>query len=215
MSKILVVGGSGFIGSYLMKEIDADNIDLKEGKDVRDGIDKKYDVIIFLACNQEGSVPAYEDNREMYEVLNNYRKQYDTYLIYISSAAVYNLNSRYALSKQLGETYAQRFDKWAILRLSNVYGHGDGHGAPDRFMRGENTIHGDGKQIRDLIPVETVVTNILACINNEITGIFNISSGRGTTVNQMFNMFGHGRPKYKDSHPMGVRESILKPGKVE
>ena len=33
-NKILVVGGSGFIGSYLMKEIDADNLDLKEGKDV-------------------------------------------------------------------------------------------------------------------------------------------------------------------------------------
>ena len=83
-------------------------------------------------------------------------------IIYISSAAVYNLNSWYAISKQVGESYAERLNA-VILRLSNVYGHGDGHGAPDRFMRGEKTIIGDGQQIRDLIPVELVVTNILYC----------------------------------------------------
>jgi len=30
--KTLVVGGSGFIGSYLLDEIEADNLDLKPGR---------------------------------------------------------------------------------------------------------------------------------------------------------------------------------------
>ena len=213
MSKILCVGGSGFIGSYLMKEIDADNLDLKEGQDVRDGIKKQYDTIIMLACNQENTREAYEYNREMYEALNDYRKNYDPYLIYISSAAVYTPNTWYSLSKFLGEAYAVRFDGFSILRLSNVYGHGDGHGAPDKFMRGGKVIHGDGFQIRDLIPVEMVVTVILRCLGKPLMKVVNISSGRGTDVNDMFKMFGTGEPVY-DNEPIGVSESILTPGET-
>jgi nucleoside-diphosphate-sugar epimerase len=215
MSKTLVVGGSGFIGSYLMKEIEADNIDLRQHQDVCDGIDKKYETIIFLACNQANTLEAYEYNKQMYEVLNDYNKRNSqTYLIYISSAAIYNPNSLYSMSKFLGETYAKRFNNNVILRLSNVYGHGDGHGAPDRFMRGEKIIHGGGNQIRDLIPVERVVSIIIEFMHTRYNGIFNVSSGRGTTVNEMFKMFGSGTPKYVGDD-YGVKVSILQPEEVE
>lgn len=214
--KTLVVGGSGFIGSYLMREIEADNLDLVEGRDAREKLPSGYEVIIFLACNQENTKEAYQDNWEMYEVLNNYRKRFseEPYLIYISSAAIYNLNSWYALSKKLGEAYAKRFEKYSILRLSNVYGHGEGHGAPDRFMRGEKTIHGDGFQIRDLIPVEDVVSAILNMLKHPKYGVFNISSGKGIDVNDMFKLFGSGQPEY-DDEPTGVKESVLRPGAIE
>lgn len=214
MSNILVVGGSGFIGSYLLREVEADNIDLKEGTDIRSGIGKSYDTIIFLACNQENTREAYEYNRQMYEVLSQYYKDNSIapYLIYISSAAVYTPNNWYSLSKFLGESYAQRFNG-VILRLSNVFGHGDGHGVPDRFMRGENRIHGDGFQIRDLIPVELVVTAILNCLETKFRGTFNVSSGRGTDVNDMFKVFGKGEPTYDDKS-VGVKKSILTPGEV-
>lgn len=210
----LVVGGSGFIGSYLMKEIQADNLDLKEGHDVRDGITKEYDVIVFLACNQANTAEAYRENWEMFKALDDYRKRVDPYLIYISSATVYTLDSWYALSKRLGEAYAHRFTDHAILRPSNVYGHGDGHGAPDRFMRGEKTIHGDGTQIRDLVPVEEVVSQILICLTVRMGGTFNVSSGVGTSVNDMYKLFGSGEPTYDTAAAIGVKRSVLIPGRA-
>ena len=161
MSSTLCVGGSGFVGSYLLKELDADNLDLVTGQDVRDGIKKGYETIIFLACNQLNTKEAYLENMAMYEALNEYRKSYDSYIIYFSSAAVYDLTGYYSMSKTLGEAYVKRFSNYAILRPSNIYGHGDGHGAPDRFMRGETEIFGDGEQIRDLVPVEEAVTQVL------------------------------------------------------
>lgn len=211
--KTLVVGHKGFIGSYLMDEIEADGMDLIDGDDVRYGIDGRYKTIIFLACDQANRQTSYKRNYEMYLALQDYRQRHPkTHLIYISSAAIHGA-SIYGQSKRLGEIFAKRFRKHTILRLSNVYGHGDGHGAPDRFMRGEKTIHRDGKQIRDLISVEEVVAEIIYYINNPEVGIFNVSSGRGTSVNDMFAMFGEGQPKHI-KHDIGVKESILHPGEV-
>lgn len=215
MSKILVTGSRGFIGSYLMREIEADEIDLKINSDVRHGIYDKYKTIIFLACNQENTRKAYQENIEMYETLEDYRQRHPkTHLIYISSAAIYLPTSIYAQSKRLGEVYAKRFKNHTILRLSNVYGHGDGHGAPDRFLRGEKTIHGSGEQIRDLISVEIVIDTIIKHLNSPKYGVFNVSSGKGTTVKQMFKLFGEGKPKYV-KHDIGVARSVLKPGEVD
>lgn len=217
-NKILVVGGSGFIGSYLLPELDAKNLDLKTGEDVRDGLYRKYKTIIFLACNQANTQDAYRENYEMYLALDSNRRQYPkTHLIYFSSAAVYYPGSIYSQTKRLGEVYAKRFEKHTILRPSNIYGHGDGHGAPDKFMRGEKEIYGDGSYVRDLIAVESVVDKVLEFVKSQEVGIFNVSTGKGTTVKEMFKMFGKGKPKYtkhKLGRDMETPESILEPGRV-
>lgn len=218
-SKILVVGGSGFVGRYLMQEIKADNLDLSEGQDVRKGITKKYKTIVFLACNQANTQIAYDENWAMYLALDIYRSQHPkTHLIYFSSAAVYYPGSKYSQTKRLGEVYAKRFAKHTIIRPSNIYGHGDGHGAPDKFIRGEKEIYGDGSYIRDLIAVESVVDTVVQFINKPEIGIFNVSTGIGTSVKDMFNMFGEGKPKFI-KHALGrdmeTEKSILKPGQVD
>lgn len=217
-NKILVVGGSGFVGSYLMRELEADNLDLLEGQDVSWGIDKKYKIVIFLACNQNNTQAAYRINHSMYLALDSYRREYPkTHLIYFSSAAVYYPGSIYSQTKRLGEVYAKRFKKHTILRPSNIYGHGDGHGAPDKFMRGEKEIYGDGSYVRDLIAVESVVDKVLEFIKSQEVGIFNVSTGKGTTVGEMFRMFGKGKPKYikhKLGQDMETPVSVLIPGKV-
>jgi nucleoside-diphosphate-sugar epimerase len=217
-SKTLVVGGSGFVGSYLMKELNAENMDLKEGYDVRKGIDDKYKTIVFLACNQANTQEAYKENHEMYKALDQYRRQYPkTHLIYFSSAAVYYPGSKYSQTKRLGEVFAKRFKKHTILRPSNIYGHGDGHGAPDKFMQGEKEIYGDGSYVRDLIAVESVVDQVVSFIESREVGVFNVSTGIGTSVKDMFNMFGKGKPKFikhKLGRDMETEKSILVPGRV-
>lgn len=201
-----------------MSELDVYNLDLKAGWDVRDGIYRKYKTIIFLACNQANTQDAYRENYEMYLALDNYRREYPkTHLIYFSSAAVYYPGSIYSQTKRLGEVYARRFKKHTILRPSNIYGHGDGHGAPDKFMRGEKEVYGDGSYVRDLIAVESVVDKVLEFVKSQEIGIFNVSTGKGTTVKQMFNMFGEGDPElveHKLGRDMETPESILPPGEV-
>lgn len=219
MNKILVVGGSGFVGRYLMQELEADNLDLKIGEDVRKGIHQQHKTIVFLACNQANTQEAYQENHEMYLALDQYRRQFPkTHLIYFSSAAVYYPGSKYSQTKRLGEVFAKRFKNHTILRPSNIYGHGDGHGAPDKFMRGEKEIYGDGSYVRDLIAVESVVDKVLGFISSGECGIFNVSTGVGTTVKEMFNMFGSGKPKYIKQalgRDMETVESILQPGRVK
>lgn len=217
-SKILVVGSEGFVGSYLMKEIEADRLDLKLGQDVRDGIDGKYKTIVFLACNQGETIADYNYNYEMYQALDDYRRRYpNTYLIYFSSAAIYYPISTYSQTKRLGEIYATRFKRHAIIRPSNIYGHGDGHGAPDRFMRGENVIFGDGEQVRDLIAIEQIVDGVVELMGHKLTGVFNYSTGKGVSINEAFKMFGEGKPIHKkvDVGVMGTQYSVLKPGRVD
>lgn len=216
--KTLVVGGGGFVGAHLMKELllTADSMDIKDDRDVRKGIKQVYETIVFLACDQKDTRAAFDYNIQMYDSLRNYHNRNWTKLIYISSAAVEYGGSWYSESKRIGERYAKLFKDWVILRPSNIYGHGDGHGAPDRFMSGKRTIYGDGEQIRDLIPVESVIMEILDCISNpdRSNKTYNISSGVGTTVNEMFKMFGKGKPSYKRTVDTGVSFSVLPPGEV-
>lgn len=217
MPKILVVGGSGFVGSYLMREIKGDNLDLKEGSDVRNGIHEKYKTIIFLACNQGETIADYHYNYQMYQALEDYRKRYpSTHLIYFSSAVVYHPESTYSQTKRLGEVFARRFDKHTILRPSNIYGHGDGHGAPDKFMCGETIIYGDGEQLRDWLAVEDVVATVKKHLADKVYGVFNVSTGKAVTMNQTFKMFGEGKPIHKkvDVGVMGTEYIYMSPGVV-
>lgn len=82
------------------------------------------------------------------------------------------------------------------LRYANVYGprqnpHGEAGVVAiffSRMLTGEQPIvNGDGKQTRDYIYVEDVVTaNLLALKNFKKIGIYNVGTARETSVNQLF-----------------------------
>ena len=227
--KTLVVGGKGFIGSHLMSMIEADVIDLKDGNDVIDGISERYDVIVFLAVDMGRTAEAYYYNSMLYDVLDDYMQEYpSTHVIYTSSAAVYpdellvqtekslvapvNL---YGKAKLLGECYVQQYKRHTILRLANVYGDG-GSGAYNLFVSGHKTIYGDGKDVRDYIPVDLVCRVIKYAISHPklFQGITNVSSGQGTTTNSLFAQFGHGRPKHIKARRGDVHYSVLDNSKL-
>lgn len=134
--------------------------------------------------------------------------------IFASSCAVYgekipplkesdeiNPINLYGLSKLLIENsiiyYSKRYGfKYTILRYSNVYGsrqRGDlESGVISIFInqilnKKPLTIFGDGETTRDFIFISDVVRVNILSIDKE--GIFNIGTGKETTINELVNIF--------------------------
>lgn len=135
-------------------------------------------------------------------------------IIYASSMAVYGPNNKlpisedgeldpispYGISKLAAEKYClgmaefYKFDALS-LRYFNTYGMGQTF-TPyvgvitifiQRLLEGKPpVIFGDGKQVRDFISVEDVAqANILAMERGETGEVFNIGTGKGTSVNEI------------------------------
>jgi dTDP-glucose 4,6-dehydratase len=132
-----------------------------------------------------------------------------------SSAAVYgesqtipvredftlNPLSPYAVSKLTDENYARVFNQiygleTVCLRLFNVYGPRQANNpysgaitifANELCANQPPTIFGDGKQTRDFVFVEDVVSAIMLALTEEnaVGEIFNIASGNATTINKI------------------------------
>jgi len=104
--------------------------------------------------------------------------------------------SPYAIHKYAAERYLEYYRdlldiNYVVLRLSNVYG-------PRQHKGGEcgvignytyNFVHeagsilrGDGSKTRDFIYVDDVVRAIISAMGHKGCGIFNISSGRETSI---------------------------------
>lgn len=136
--------------------------------------------------------------------------------------------SPYGIAKYSTEMYLEFFAreyglKYTVLRYSNVYGpRQDPYGEAgvvaiftERMLRGEEVhIFGDGEYVRDYVYVEDVVRANLLAMEKGDNEVFNIGTGRGTTVNQLFKLLkeitGYDKePVYKPPRKGDVRKSIL------
>lgn len=134
-------------------------------------------------------------------------------IIFSSTAALYSPNgdlpydekseaapiSPYGLTKMTVEKYLHIMKdyhglNYAILRYANVYGpRQDPSGEAgvvcvfmDKISKKENIcIFGDGEQTRDFIYVEDVAEANIKAIAPEISGVFNVSSGKEFSVNKL------------------------------
>lgn len=110
--------------------------------------------------------------------------------------------SPYGIAKLATEKYLhfyqQQYDiKSVSLRYANVYGprqnpHGEA-GVVAIFSRQmltgeEPVIYGNGKQTRDYVYVDDVVRANLAALKYEGSGVFNVGTGRETSVNDLFRI---------------------------
>lgn len=108
----------------------------------------------------------------------------------------------YGVSKHTIEHYLHLYRlhyglAYTVLRYSNVYGprqNPTGEAGVNAIfigsmLRGRTpTIFGDGEQVRDYVYIEDIVeANVLALEEGD-GGIFNIGSGVGTTVNQVYSL---------------------------
>jgi UDP-glucose 4-epimerase len=113
--------------------------------------------------------------------------------------------SPYAISKFSVENYLTFYKKTyglntIILRYSNVYGpRQDPHGeagvvaifCQKLLKKSLPTIFGDGEQTRDFVSVLDVAQANVVALNSPLTGTFNISTGKETTVNELLKNIAH------------------------
>ncbi|KJS14531.1 MAG: UDP-glucose 4-epimerase [Peptococcaceae bacterium BRH_c4b] len=163
-------------------------------------------------------------------------------VVYASSAAVYgiphylpvdeshpvSLLSGYGISKYTVEHYLTIYKTmygldFTVLRYANVYGPRQDAGGEggvvaiflDRVLRDESpVIYGDGEQTRDFVFVRDVVAANLAAAGKAGGSVLNVSTGRATSVNRLFNMIAEltssgVTPSYCPSRPGDIKDSRL------
>ena len=142
--------------------------------------------------------------------------------------------SPYGVSKVAAEAYVKTLCalsgiRYTILRLGNVYGpRQDPFGEAgvvaifaSAMLRGTRpTIFGDGSHERDYVYVDDVVqANVLALEQDE-DGVFNIGTGQGATVAQVFDALAgatdfDGSPEHAAERPGDVRRIYLDARRAE
>ena len=139
MTKILVTGHKGFIGSYVFNHLrhDAGYGYLVDGMDFPDDVgefeseismfDKPYDYIIHLAAfaaireSVDNPDKFWENNVEKSKPIFDYCKRYNTRLLYASSAQVEEWwQNPYGITKKVNELQAP--PNSVGMRFQTVYG---------------------------------------------------------------------------------------------
>lgn len=178
---VAIMGQKGFIGSRLV------------GRDLPAGV---------YFFNSPSSNVLFDENLDycVEETINDFLKvlQYcrdnKTYLVYPSSATIYNKNTSYARCKSIIEELAQIYAIPSLgLRISAGYGPSEKHKGKyasviyqwcKQIKRGERpVIFGDGTQTRDFIYEDDIADNIENLARAHVTGVIDL----GTGVNVSFN----------------------------
>jgi UDP-glucose 4-epimerase len=144
-----------------------------------------------------------------------------------------NPESPYGIDKLAIEKYILCFQKLygfkaSILRLSNVYGPRQNPQSEagviaiftNRMLKDKKImIYGSGEQMRDFVYIDDVINVIFTIREENLDGIFNISTGKTTTVNNVFEMlkkeFIYKRtPIYLEKRPGELMKSQLSYKKI-
>jgi UDP-glucose 4-epimerase len=213
--KVLVIGGSGFIGSHLLLELSRGFDVISYASDVLDitkletfkALPKDVEIVFNLAAHVDLS-----NERETFEslfltnvigiqnVLEFSRRRGMKRVINSSSVLVYpKPRSYYALSKKMAEDVCSYFREFygldvVILRYSSVYGKGQKQNSvlPTFINKAKEdedlVVYGKGKRLQDFVHVKDVVkANILAAKKRGKfrDGVFNIGSGKLTSMREL------------------------------
>ncbi|MFP4462056.1 MAG: NAD-dependent epimerase/dehydratase family protein, partial [Thermotogota bacterium] len=136
--------------------------------------------------------------------------------------------------KLAGERYLAFYHKefglhYTVLRYANVYGprqnpYGEAGVVAiftEKMIKSEAiTINGDGRYIRDYVYVEDVANANMLAMENGKEGVFNIGTGQGTDVVELFKLTKHINhykleAQYGPERPGDLRKSILDATKAE
>ena len=209
MKKVLVTGGSGFIGKHFVrlieKSYDVTNYDLKEGYDIRGQLPYgKFDYVVHFAALK--SVPEGEKNPHAFidtncwgtvNILDRYK---DARFLNISSSSVNDVRSVYGATKAFSEHIVMKHPNSLNIRLYNVFGEGQDFklgGVIAKFIccRFNNiapTLYGDGSQTRDFTYVGDVVESIFSLMTSKKVGVSHLGYKKSVSINTILNeIYGH------------------------
>jgi len=208
--KVIISGSSGFIGSHLSKNLLLlDKEVIAASRSVALNVNyriKSYNELINLYNDSSFLVHLAGSNLNINSDINNEKEiikelstVYKNKLIYISSATVYGSNSlekvnefskinpltSYAKNKLLCEKEVVK-NRGIVLRVSNVFG---------PLMSNKSVFYDILKQLckkdiilenfhaeRDFIFIDDVCNAIKSVLDDPYEGIYNVSSGRGTSI---------------------------------
>ena len=225
--KVLVIGGSGFFGRYLLK-IFAENplpqfsfyqgfylnkgthpnsvaVNILDPVSVK-SIAEKFDIIINCSGQITNPIePCYHHNTTGIQLLSRAVKEYDRYLIHLSSAVVYgsahypdesaplNFQTPYAACKAFAEYIIRNEvsdDQYLILRISNLYGENQVKGlfayikqsfSSDKVLKFNN----DGQQKKSFIHLEDSIFSLLELLRAHSSGVYNLPASDVYTIKEV------------------------------
>lgn len=191
MANILVTGGRGFIGTYLVKALRnrghrVITYDRKKAahEDVRypNFYAENWDYIYHLASpvgvDKINAMPAQDIIDEIVNgtmAVCNVAKMVGAKLIFASSSEVYGAGKYqfgdshrwlYGMGKLMSEHLVKELDNYCILRYFNVYGIGDTHGVISKLVDAAR-VHGDicvNEHVRTFIYIDDAIRATVAAI---------------------------------------------------
>lgn len=183
--RILITGAAGYVGSRLLRKINAFPLDLNDGNLVNTPL-PDVDVVYHLAAH--ASVP--ESWNRPVDYMDNLRTTvrlvhaYPNAKIILASSCV-NENpesSPYAFSKRAAADYLKQYhNNWVNLIFPNIYGDSP-RSVVDIFRKADElTIYGDGLQIRDYVHVDDIVEALIKAKDWD-SGEYSLGSGISTTL---------------------------------
>lgn len=203
MSKVLITGDKGFIGSHLVKKFKKyEGFDVIEGKDILHSKLPKADVVIHLAA--QTSVinstlnPIGDAITNILGTIRLAEHYSDKRFIFASSGGAIQekIESPYGLSKYCAEEYIKLFCKdYVILRFPNIYGEGS-KSVVDKFIKNPITIYGDGTATRDYLHVSDLISAIHKSLKWK-SGTYSLGTGKSTTVQAIAEATGKPIKKIK------------------
>lgn len=206
--RILITGHRGQIGSRLAMLFDSYiGIDTKEGKNILTSeLPEEIDLIFHLAAHAPVEHSWNDPVRTMENLLTTVKlaTHYPNAKIVFAStgASLQPETSPYAFSKWACNEWLSKYHKNAvILYFPNIFGLP--RSVVDIFKgRDEVTIYGNGKQIRDYVHVDDIVSGLYKAKDWE-AGDYFMGSNKGTNLLQLAEgrtvIFKEGRKEAKES----------------
>lgn len=199
--KFVITGSDGFIGSYLMRRVEAVGLDRKSGNDILHMDLPEADVYFHLAAEPmvqntiNDPLGSFADNvLGTMKVLETCRQHNAKIVFASSSQATEDAENPYGLHKYTCEKFIKLYHDlygvdYAILKFYNVFG-GGGHSAVEALQakanRGEPLEINGGQQTRDFIHIDAVVNELAKAIDK--SGTWEVGSGESISIQELADL---------------------------